>query len=70
MSRVVIDLDAIERLVRGEDGLRFPPPPETLLELVAEVRRLRAELERLGKPRCSSSWIDEALNSGDGTYRP
>jgi hypothetical protein len=44
---------------------------EHLQALIAEVKRLREENERLrAKSIRNDSYMSEILNSGDGVYRP
>lgn len=56
--------DELQRMSRGAWNTR---PREDALE--AEIERLQDELEKMRKAS-STRFLDEALNSGDGVYRP
>lgn len=52
---------------RGDFDIRCVRLANHVPALLAEVERLRAEIEGWKRYRAG---IDEALNSGDGSYRP
>ena len=59
----MIDIDAMERrMTRRDDEPLLPPSPEEVLEMIAEIRRLRAHR------RCQCGGLPKLQHSNSGRF--